>query len=177
MVAFGIEDVVSGAVIAGASGFLIRLGIERWLKGRDRRADTQVIEAQKHEDGQQATFKSHEGRLIALETRVTVTESKNDERAQAVGRLEEEHNRLEGRVSGLQDFWRSEFTKLRQELRDDQAAFRKELREDQSSAEERMTALFIGHQQRVHDRLNTIATEQAKGFEDLLDKLVDKVAG
>lgn len=104
-------------------------------------------------------------------------EAREETRQQAVGHLTAEHNRLEGKVVGLQDFWRSEFGKLRQELRDDQAAFRAELRTDQASMETRLTTLMTQHQQRVHDRLNVIASDQARMLNEFVDRLADRKAG
>jgi hypothetical protein len=116
----------------------------------------------------------HGKRIVVIEAWKVQLDAHEGSRQQQVGRLEAEQSRLEGKVVGLQEFWRSEFGKLRQELRDDQQAFRAELRADQSSMEARLTTLMTQHQQRVHDRLNVIASDQAQMLTEFVDRLVDK---
>jgi hypothetical protein len=150
-------------VATAVAGFLVAFAWNRWWRKRDDR-----------ETSGKQTVKDHGNRLVVIEHWRTQVEVREEARQNSVGRLEVEHNKLEGKVVGLQDFWRSEFGKLRQELRDDQAAFRAELRADQSSMETRLTTLMTQHQQRVHDRLNVIASDQARMLTEFVDKLVEK---
>lgn len=147
-------------------GFLLPFAWNRWWRKRDDR-----------ETSDKQTVKEHGNRLVVIEAWRVQVDTREESRQQTVGRLEVEQSRLEGKVVGLQDFWRSEFGKLRQELREDQQAFRAELRADQSSMETRLTTLITQHQQRVHDRLNVIAADQARMLTEFVDQLVDKKGG
>lgn len=153
------------AISLALAGFLLRFAYERWWRRKDE-----------SEKSDKTTLKDHGERLMVVERRLSVEESKNDDRQRALGRLEADQSVLEGKVIGLQDFWRSEFGNLRKELRDDQQKLRDELRHDQASIEGRLTVLLVEHQKRVHDRLNVIAADQAKMLTDFVDGLVEKKA-
>lgn len=156
------------AALSGATaiiGFLLAFSWNRWWRKRDDDESSRKKAAQDHELSQNATLTAHGGRLSGLESRMDAVEVREDARQQSIGRLEHGQNALEGRVLGLQDFWKSEFNTLRRELREDQQRF-----------EERIATMLQGHQQRVHDRLNVIAADQAKLLTDFVDRLVDKKA-
>lgn len=157
---------VAAAVLLPTAGFLLRW----WWERRWRKADAKVTS-----DGQDA--KQHAERLGAVERRIDLIESKHEDRQQQIGRLESEHSVLAGKVVGLQEFWRGEFVNLRKELREDHQKLREELRQDQANTEQRLTVLMTGHQQRVHDRLNVIAADQAKLLTEFVDQIVDRKAG
>lgn len=144
-------------------GFLLAFVWNRWWRRKDDR-----------EQSDKGTLKSHGEKLIALDGRITVVEARDDDRQSRVGRLELAQSNLEGKIGGLQDFWKSEFSSLRKELRDDHARLRDELRQDQANTETRLTALMTGHQQRVHDRLNVIAADQAKLLTEFVDSMADR---
>lgn len=121
--------------------------------------------------------------LSALETRVVAIEAKEEVRARLIGSLETNQNRLDGKLDGLQSFWRTEFTKLGEEFRALEGKIdykldnlRLELRGDTQKGEERLVTLLVEHQKRVHDRLNVIAADQAKMLKEFVDELVDKKA-
>lgn len=160
------EQLGGAAAITAVVGFLVRWAWDRWWRKRDE-----------GEKSEKDTVAAHGGRLMALEGRVDAVEIREGERQKAIGRLEGDQARLEGKLGGLHDFWKTEFTNLRKELRDDHLKLRDELRQDQANTETRLTALMTGHQTRVHDRLNVIAADQAKLLTEFVDKMVDRKAG
>lgn len=161
---FGLSDEQSAAVAAGGSAlftFILQWGWGRFWGKKDSASE----------------------KVDALAARMIAVESKEEVRARLIGQLETNQNRLDGKVDGLQSFWRSEFTKLAEQFKtfEDKIDyrldnFRLELRGDQQTMEERITKLFTEHQGRVHDRLNIIAADQARLLTDFVDKLVDKKA-
>jgi hypothetical protein len=152
--------------VTAVVGFLVAFTWNRWWRRKDD-----------HESSQSGAIKTHSDKIVVLEGRVNAIEIRDSDRQSTLGRLEEAQGRIEGKVGGLQEFWRGEFGGLRKELREDQARFRQELREDQKAFEDRMSTLLTGHQQRIHDRLNLIAADQAKLLTEFVDHMVDKKAG
>lgn len=166
--------------LSAVAGFLLSFAWQRWWRKRD--------DGQKAEESRLVTV---EGRLGSIERRLDVHDEREDARQQAVGALRTEQSKLAGKVDGLQEFWRTEFGALRKELRDDQVRFqgelRAELRQDQNNFETRLTTLLTthleqerqerqAHQQRVHDRLNGIAADQAKLLTEFVDSMVEQKA-
>lgn len=158
-------------VLLPTFGFLLKWTWDRWWRGKDRDADATVRKKTELE----SKVIDHADRIARVEGRLDTSDLRADDRLKAISRLEVEQTKLEGKVVGLQDFWRSEFGNLRKELREDHQKLREELRQDQASTEQRLTALMTGHQQRVHDRLNVIAADQAKMLTEFVDTMVKKV--
>lgn len=155
---FSNDELAIGGGTAVA-GFVARWIWDRWWKKKDDSTSRQK----------------------SLETRMDAVEIRETERQKHIGQLEANHNRLDGKLDGLQTFWRTEFSKLSAEFKAFEEKidyrldnFRLELRGDQQKTEDRLTELMTGHQTRVHDRLNAIASEQSKMLTEFVDRLVDK---
>lgn len=153
----GDELVVGGG--AAATGFVLKWLWDRFWRKKDDSTSKQ---------------RSLESRMDAVEIRET-------ERQKHIGQLEANHNRLDGKLDGLQTFWRGEFSKLSAEFSalEEKIDYRLdnlrlELRGDQQKTEDRLTELLTAHQARVHDRLNAISVEQAKMLNELVDMLADR---
>lgn len=156
------SPVVVGVAMAVA-GFLVRWLWDRFWLSRDasRKSDAETV-------------KAHSTVLATLDKRVEAGELLERERQKALGRMEGEIQRLDGKVSGLQAFWTSKFDKMEEKVEQKIDAIRTEIRSDQKAHEERMTKTLEAHQTRVHDRLNEATAAQASMLNELIDKLVDK---
>ncbi len=164
--------------LVGAStafaGFLAHWAWDRWWHRKDHHDDA-------HSKAVAAQFKDHGDRLTVVERNQIANDAREMERQRALGRLEGEQHRLDGKIDALQSFWRTEFTKLVEKFGSFEEkidgrldAFRLELREDQNTHEDRLTQMLNAHQTRVHDRLNAISAEQAKMLNEVVDMLVER---
>jgi predicted HicB family RNase H-like nuclease len=162
-----LEDLIKNPVFLGVAsaviGFLAKWLWDRFWHSRDasKKADAEVV-------------KGHSVTLIALDKRVEAGELLERERQKALGRMEGEIQRLDGKVSGLQTFWTTKFEKMEERVEAKIEAIRTEIRSDQKAHEQRMTDSLEAHQKRVHDRLNEATAAQASMLNELIDKLVDK---
>lgn len=151
------------ALLLPLFGFLLGFAWNRWWRRKDQRTDEAKSVVSEHGD-----------RLVVIERRLDAADGREEHRQESIGQLKNEHSILAGKVVGLQDFWRNEFNSLRRELRDDASKLRDELRQDQANMENRLSQQLSGHQQRVHDRLNIIAADQAKMLNEFIDQLLEK---
>lgn len=157
------ERVTVFTAAAGVLGFLLHWIWERFWRKKD-----------KADESEAKTIEAHADRLIRVEGRLDKFDSNDAEKQRTLGRLEGEQHRLEGRVDGLQDFWRNQFDQLSEKFDEKVASMREELRGDQKDLEGKVMSALATHQQRIHDRLNIITGEQAKLLTEFVDKLVDK---
>lgn len=145
-------------LVGGGGGIAIAGFFAKWLWDRIWR----------EKDGKkasvEATLKEHADNFVEIVRRVDAAEYREGERQRQIGHLEARLGNLDGKIEGLQAFWRGEFEKL-------EAKIDKRL----EALESRIATSLAGHQGRVHDRLNAIAGEQAKMLEELLDKFVGRL--
>lgn len=149
---------------AGVAGFLLKWLWDRFWRKKDD-GEASAASALKH----------HYERIITIEKRVEANEVREGERQKALGRMEGEIQRLDGKVGGLQSFWTAKFERMEEKLESFRSELRSELRADQQAFEARLATMLNEHQKRVHDRLNETAAAQAMMINELIDKLVDKV--
>lgn len=116
-----------------------------------------------------------ESKVTTVEGKVTAIEIRDSDRMKSIGKIEGEITRLDGKLDGLQNFWRTKFEKFEEKLDAFKSELRVELRNDQTAHESRMTTMLESHRIGVHNRLNEATAAQATMLNDLIDKLVDKV--
>lgn len=147
----------------GAGAFFIKWAWDRYWTSRDR-----------HDQHATEQLRTASDRIIVVEKKLEGAEAREGERSRTLGRLEGEIQRLDGKIGGLQDFWRTKFEDLEKKIDHRLEAFRGELRADQYAHEQRQAQLLSEHQHRVHDRLNEASAAQAQMLNELVDKLVDR---
>lgn len=147
------KELVGGGVGLGVAGFFAKWLWDRVWKSKDGK-DASV----------EATLRAQAAQFIEIVRRVDGVEHREGERQRQLGQLEARVGNLDGKIEGLQAFWRGEFEKL-------EGKIDKRL----EALESRITTSLNAHQGRVHDRLNAIAAEQSKMLEELLDKFVGKL--
>lgn len=148
----------------GAGAFFLKWTWDRYWHVRDQN--------HAQESGQ---LRATSDRIVVVEKKLEAGEVREGERQRAIGRMEGEINRLDGKIGGLQDFWRTKFEKLEEKIDIKFESFRGELRADQQAHEARQAHTLEGHQKRVHDRLNEASAAQAQMINELIDRLVDRV--
>lgn len=170
------------AAVMGTA-FAIAGFLARWVWDRVWHKKDEAVKSDEKQTAETARLLvDHSNRLVIMESAVGLMKAQDAERLQSLGRTQSEVHRLDGKVDGLQTFWRTEFTKLAERFESFEEKvekrldnFRSELRSDQQSHEERITATVTEHQKRVHDRLNILASEQAAGFNRLFDELIERI--
>jgi chromosome segregation ATPase len=185
-VTFGDDKLVAlGGVTIGVAGFVARWVWERVWRKTDAQKEAEAKAKAATEKARDDRVNALDGQVAAVIRRQDVAEAKEAERARALGVLETNQNRLDGKVDGLQKHWTSRFDKLDDDVRAGFRAFdekleykldnlRMELRGDNQKLEERIVKLFGDHQQRIHNRLNEATAAYASSMTELVDRLVDR---
>ena len=152
---FEARELIGGGGAIAVAGFFAKWLWDRIWKAKDGKAASV-----------EATLKEHAGDVAEIVRRVDAVEWREGERQRQLGAIEARVGNLDGKIEGLQTFWRGEFEKL-------EGKIDKRL----EALESRITTSLAAHQGRVHDRLNAIAAEQSKMLEELLDTFVLRLEG
>lgn len=175
----GLRELIGCGAVTATVGFLGRWAWERLWKKKDGAQDA----AKKKDTEREKRVLDLGDAVDAVIHRQDVAEVREAERSKALGALESNLNRLDGKVDGLQKHWAARFDKLADEFKELENKveykldnLRLELRGDQQKLEERLGSMLESHRHSVHNRLNEATAAQASALNDLFDRLVEKVA-
>lgn len=177
------EKTAVASTVLVVAGFLGRWTWERVWRKKDGAADAKKAAEKAQADKVEAVAQQ----VVAVDRRVDELRSQVGVNSHVIGELQAQQNRLDGKVDGLQKHWTGRFDKLEDEMREGFKTLtekveykldnlRMELRGDQQRAEELQLKTLEAHQKRVHDRLNEATAAQASALNELMDKLVDRIA-